>query len=119
MRRVVTDVLTRGGHEVVGEAANGAEAVSCYKHLSPDVTTLDITMPGKDGIDALREILRLDGQARVIMCSALGQEGKVLEAIRSGARDFVVKPFEADRLYAAIDRVLDDPPVADADDAAS
>ena len=119
MRRVVTDVLKRGGHEVVGEASNGAEAVSCYKHLDPDVTTLDITMPGKDGIDALREILRLDGQARVIMCSALGQEGKVLEAIRSGARDFVVKPFEADRLYAAIDRVLDDPPVADADDAAS
>ena len=106
MRRVVTDVLKRGGHEVVGEAANGAEAVSCYNHLSPDVTTLDITMPGKDGIDALREILKLDPDARVIMCSALGQEAKVLQAVRTGAKDFVVKPFEADRLHAAIDRVL-------------
>ena len=87
---------------MIGEAANGLEAVDRYKQLRPDVVTLDITMPEMDGIAALREILALDPQARVVMCSALGQESKVLEAVRAGARDFVVKPFAPERVLAAI-----------------
>jgi two-component system, chemotaxis family, chemotaxis protein CheY len=106
MRRLVSDALAKGGHEVIGEAANGTEAVQRYQELRPEVTTLDITMPEKDGVSALREILYLDPAARVVMCSALGQESKVLEAIRCGARDFVVKPFEAERLQAAVDKAL-------------
>ena len=106
MRKMVTDALTKGGHEVIGEAGNGAEAVTRFQELRPEVTTLDITMPEKDGVSALREILYLDPAARVVMCSALGQETKVLEAIRSGAKDFVVKPFEAERLQAAVAKAL-------------
>ena len=92
------------GHEVVGEAGNGQEAVDRYRELKPDVVTLDITMPEKDGLSALREIMQLDPGAKVIMCSALGQEGKVLEAVRAGAKEFVVKPFKAERVLAAIDK---------------
>jgi two-component system chemotaxis response regulator CheY len=106
MRKLVRDALTRGGHEVVGEGADGAEAVARYEELRPELTTLDITMPGTDGLTALKEIVALDPGARVIMCSALGQEGKVLEAVRSGAKDFVVKPFQADRLLAAAANAL-------------
>ena len=106
MRKMLGDALAKGGHEVIGEAANGSEAVDRFKELRPDVTTLDITMPEKDGVSALREILYLDPAARVVMCSALGQETKVLEAIRSGAKDFVVKPFEAERLQAAVTKAL-------------
>jgi two-component system, chemotaxis family, chemotaxis protein CheY len=106
MRRMVGDALTGGGHEVVGEGASGGEAVARYEELQPELTTLDITMPGKDGLTALKEIVALDPAARVIMCSALGQEAKVLEAVKSGARDFVVKPFQAERLLAAAARAL-------------
>jgi two-component system, chemotaxis family, chemotaxis protein CheY len=106
MRRMVSDALSKGGHEVVGEAANGTEAVQQYQELRPEVTTLDITMPEKDGVTTLREIMFFDPTARVVMCSALGQESKVLEAIRAGARDFVVKPFEAERLQAAVEKAL-------------
>ena len=106
MRKMVTDPLTRGGHEVVGEAGNGVEAVDRYQQLQPDLTTLDITMPEKDGIAALQEIIALDPAARVIMCSALGQESKVLESIKLGARDFVVKPFQADRVLDAVRKAL-------------
>ncbi len=99
MRRMVIDVLQGGGHEVIGEAANGNEALQRYQELRPDVMTLDITMPEKDGLAALKEILAFDPSARVVMCSALGQESKVLESIKAGAKDFVVKPFQAaDRL---------------------
>ncbi len=102
MRKVVTDALISGGHEVIGEAANGHEAVDRYKQLRPDVVTLDITMPEMDGLAALREIMAVDPEARVVMCSAVGQESKVLEAVKAGARDFVVKPFGAERVLAAI-----------------
>ena len=100
------DALTKGGHEIVGEAANGAEAVQRYQELRPEVMTLDITMPEKDGLTALREIIGLDPGAKVIMCSALGQESKVLESIKLGAKDFVVKPFQAERVLAAVDKAL-------------
>jgi two-component system, chemotaxis family, chemotaxis protein CheY len=106
MRKMVGDALTRGGHEVVGEAGNGLEAVARYQELKPEVTTLDITMPEKDGISALREIIELDPSAKIIMCSALGQESKVLESIKLGAKDFVVKPFQADRVLEAIGKAL-------------
>ena len=106
MRKMVSDALTKGGHEVVGEAGNGLEAVAQYQTLKPEVTTLDITMPEKDGLAALKEIIALDPGARVIMCSALGQESKVLESIKAGARDFVVKPFQADRVIEAVGKAL-------------
>jgi two-component system chemotaxis response regulator CheY len=106
MRKMVSDALTKGGHEVVGEGANGAEAVLRYQELRPELTTLDITMPEKDGLEALREIVAIDPQAKVIMCSALGQESKVLEAVKSGAKDFVVKPFQPDRILDAAAKAL-------------
>jgi two-component system chemotaxis response regulator CheY len=106
MRKMVTDALSGGGHEVVGEAANGAEAVQRFQELRPDVMTLDITMPEKDGLTALKEIIAVDPGAKVVMCSALGQESKVLESIKLGAKDFVVKPFQADRVLSAIEKAL-------------
>jgi two-component system chemotaxis response regulator CheY len=106
MRKVVSDALTKGGHEVIGEASNGIEAVARWQELQPELTTLDITMPEKDGLTALREIMALDPGARVIMCSALGQESKVLEAVKAGARDFVIKPFQADRVLDAVGKAL-------------
>jgi two-component system chemotaxis response regulator CheY len=106
MRKMVTDALSGGGHEIVGEAGNGVEAVSQYQELRPDVMTLDITMPEKDGLAALKEIIAVDPGAKVVMCSALGQESKVLESIKLGAKDFVVKPFQADRVLSAIEKAL-------------
>lgn len=106
MRKMVTDALSGGGHEIVGEAGNGAEAIQRYQELRPDVMTLDITMPEKDGLAALREIIAADPGAKVVMCSALGQESKVLESIKLGAKDFVVKPFQPDRVLSAIDKAL-------------
>jgi two-component system, chemotaxis family, chemotaxis protein CheY len=106
MRKMVSDVLAKGGHEIVGEAGNGTEAVDRWQQLRPDITTLDITMPEKDGLSALQEIISIDPGARVIMCSALGQESKVLESIKLGAKDFVVKPFQADRVLDAIAKAL-------------
>ena len=106
MRKMLSDVLGKAGHEVVGEGANGNEAVQQFQALRPDIMTLDITMPEKDGLAALKEIVQLDPSARVIMCSALGQESKVLESIKLGAKDFVVKPFQADRVLGAVDKAL-------------
>jgi two-component system chemotaxis response regulator CheY len=91
---------------VVGEAGNGAEAVDRWQELRPDLTTLDITMPEKDGLAALKDIITIDPSARVIMCSALGQESKVLESIKLGAKDFVVKPFQPDRVLDAVAKAL-------------
>ena len=106
MRKMVSDALTKGGHEVVGEAGNGVEAVARFQELKPDLMTLDITMPEKDGLTALAEIVAADPSARVVMCSALGQEAKVLEAIKLGAKDFVVKPFQPARVIEAVGKAL-------------
>jgi two-component system chemotaxis response regulator CheY len=106
MRKMVSDALAKGGHEVVGEAGNGVEAVARYQELKPDLMTLDITMPEKDGLTALAEIVAADPAARVVMCSALGQEAKVLEAIKLGAKDFVVKPFQPARVIEAVGKAL-------------
>jgi two-component system chemotaxis response regulator CheY len=106
MRKMVSDALTKGGHEVVGEAGNGIEALSQFQALKPDLMTLDITMPEKDGLAALADIMAADPSAKVVMCSALGQESKVLEAIKLGAKDFVVKPFQPDRVIDAVGKAL-------------
>jgi two-component system, chemotaxis family, chemotaxis protein CheY len=106
MRKMVSDALTKGGHEVVGEAGNGVEAISQFQALKPDLMTLDITMPEKDGLAALADIMAADPSAKVVMCSALGQESKVLEAIKLGAKDFVVKPFQPDRVIEAVGKAL-------------
>jgi two-component system chemotaxis response regulator CheY len=103
---MVSDALTKGGHEVVGEAGNGVEAIARFQELKPDLMTLDITMPEKDGLAALAEIVAADPSARVVMCSALGQESKVLEAIKLGAKDFVVKPFQPARVIEAVGKAL-------------
>ncbi|SER06613.1 two-component system, chemotaxis family, response regulator CheY [Gracilibacillus ureilyticus] len=106
MRMMIKDILTKNGYEVVGEAQDGAEAVEKYKELSPDLVTMDITMPEKDGIAALKDIKALNGDANVIMCSAMGQQAMVIDAIQAGARDFIVKPFQADRVIEAISKVI-------------
>ena len=106
MRMMIKDILTKNGYEVAGEAENGAIAVSKYAELKPDLVLMDITMPDKDGIQALKEIKASDGGAKVIMCSAMGQQAMVIEAIQSGARDFIVKPFQADRVIEAVKKVV-------------
>ncbi|WP_375341736.1 response regulator [Patulibacter defluvii] len=106
MRKMIGDVLTSGGHEVAGEAADGSAAVAAYQELRPELVTLDITMPEKDGLDALREIIAIDPGARVVMCSALGQEARVLESVRIGARDFVIKPFSPEQVLGAVEKAL-------------
>src|SRR5690349_6164067 len=106
MRNMIRDIFTSGGFEVVGEAANGLEAVERYKELRPDLTTMDIVMPFKSGIEATREIVRADPSAVVVMCSALGQESLVMEAIEAGASDFVVKPFKPEDVLAVVRKVL-------------
>jgi two-component system chemotaxis response regulator CheY len=106
MRMMIKDILTKNGYEVVGEAADGAQAVERYQELRPDLVTLDITMPEMDGIEALKRIRALDPNARVIMCSAMGQQAMVIDAIQAGAKDFIVKPFQADRVIEAVKKVL-------------
>ncbi|WP_078391491.1 response regulator [Shouchella patagoniensis] len=106
MRMMIKDILTKNGYVVVGEANDGNEAVERFKELSPDLVTMDITMPEKDGITALKEIKQLDPSAKVIMCSAMGQQAMVIDAIQAGAKDFVVKPFQADRVIDAISKTL-------------
>jgi two-component system chemotaxis response regulator CheY len=106
MRMMIRDILTKNGYEVVGEAQDGAQAIEKYKELKPDLITMDITMPEMDGIAALKEIKKLDGNAKVIMCSAMGQQAMVIDAIQAGAKDFIVKPFQADRVIEAIKKTL-------------
>jgi len=106
MREMLRDILTDGGYEIVGEAADGNEAVAAFaKHL-PDLLTLDIVMPRKSGLEALREITAAHPGACVVMCSALGQESLVMEALQAGARDFIVKPFKPEQLIAVVKRLL-------------
>lgn len=107
MRAMIRDILVNSGaYEVVGEAANGQEAVDQYKSLSPDLVTMDIVMPQMDGIEATREILKQSPKARVVMCSALGQEALVIESIAAGAKDFIVKPFSAEKVLKVLDSVV-------------
>ncbi|MBC7544338.1 MAG: response regulator [Candidatus Sericytochromatia bacterium] len=106
MRMMIKDILQKNGYEIAGEAANGAEAASLYQELKPDVVTMDITMPEMDGITAVKEIKKVDPRARIIMCSAMGQQAMVLDAIQAGASDFVVKPFQEDRVLDAIKKVM-------------
>jgi two-component system chemotaxis response regulator CheY len=106
MRMMIKDILTKNGFEVVGEAENGAKAVEKYQELRPDLTTMDITMPEMDGISAVKQIKKIDPNAKVIMCSAMGQQAMVIEAIQSGARDFIVKPFQPDRVLEAIRKAV-------------
>ncbi|MDE6620354.1 MAG: response regulator [Lachnospiraceae bacterium] len=106
MRMTIRKILEANGHTVAGEAGNGVEAVQKYMELQPDVVMLDITMPEMNGVDALKRIKELDAKAKVIICSAMGQQAMVAQAIQNGAKDFIVKPFEADRVIAAIQRVL-------------
>lgn len=106
MRVTLKNILTQNGYEVVGEATNGAESVSMYKQLKPDLVTMDITMPEMDGITALREIKSIDPAANVVMCTAMGQKNMVVEAIQAGAKDFIVKPFQPDRVLEAVSKLL-------------
>jgi two-component system chemotaxis response regulator CheY len=106
MRMMIKDILTKNGYEVVGEAENGAKAVQMYKELKPELVTMDITMPEMDGIQAVREIKKIDSSAKIIMCSAMGQQMMVMEAIQAGARDFVVKPFQQERVIQAIEKAF-------------
>ncbi|MGZ9584627.1 response regulator [Paenibacillus marinisediminis] len=106
MRMMIRDILSKNGFEVVGEAADGAQAIEKYKEHKPDLITMDITMPEMDGITALKEIRKIDPSAKVIMCSAMGQQAMVIDAIQAGAKDFIVKPFQADRVIEAIKKTL-------------
>ncbi|MEI5906184.1 response regulator [Bacillus spongiae] len=106
MRMMIKDILVKNGYEVVAEAENGAQAIEKYKELKPDLVTMDITMPEMDGIAALKEIKSFDSSSRVIMCSAMGQQAMVIDAIQAGAKDFIVKPFQADRVLEAIAKTL-------------
>lgn len=105
MRMTLRRLLEQNGYEVVGEAENGADAVEKYAQLRPDVVTMDITMPQMDGISAIREIMKIDPGARIIVVSAMGQKPMVIEALNAGAKDFLVKPFQPQRVLEAIQKV--------------
>lgn len=106
MRRMISDILKNGGHEVVAEATNGKESLEQYKKVKPDIVTMDIIMPEMGGIEAVKEIIKEDKNAKILMVSAMGQQQLVVEAIQAGAKDFIVKPFEPSRVLSAIDRLL-------------
>ena len=106
MRMMIKDILTKNGYNVAGEAENGVKAVEKYQETKPDLVLMDITMPEMDGIQALKEIKKIDGGAKVIMCSAMGQQAMVIESIQAGAKDFIVKPFQAERVIEAVKKVV-------------
>lgn len=106
MRMMIKDILTKNGYNVVGEAENGLKAVEKYSETKPDLVLMDITMPEMDGIQALKKIKEQDPGATVIMCSAMGQQAMVIESIQAGAKDFIVKPFQADRVIEAVKKVV-------------
>lgn len=108
MRLMLKDIMEFHGYKVVGEAANGEEAVTLYKELKPGLVTMDIIMPEKDGIQALKEILEFDAEAKVIMVTAIDQRDSLMQAIRIGATDYIVKPFENDRVISAVSKVFGD-----------
>ena len=106
MRMMIRDILTKNGYNVIGEAENGAKAFEKYNELKPDLVLMDITMPEVDGIAALKKIKGADPNALIIMCSAMGQQAMVIEAIQGGAKDFIVKPFQPDRVLEAVKKVI-------------
>ena len=106
MRMMIKDILTKNGYEVVAEAANGVQAVELYKTHQPDLVTMDITMPEMDGIEAVKQIKAVNPGAKIVMCSAMGQQSMVMDAIRAGAKDFIVKPFQADRVLEAVKKII-------------
>jgi two-component system chemotaxis response regulator CheY len=107
MRQIIRDILESEGHEIVAEASDGIQAVEEWKKHRPDLVTMDIVMPRRSGIDAVRAIAAVDASARIVMCSALGQETLVAEALQAGAADFIVKPFKPDAVLATLQRVLE------------
>ena len=106
MRMMIKDILSKNGYNVAGEAENGMKAVEKFKEVTPDLVLMDITMPEMDGIAALKEIKKIDAGAKVIMCSAMGQQAMVIESIQAGAKDFIVKPFKPDRILATAEKIL-------------
>lgn len=106
MRMMIKDVLSKNGFTICGEAENGAKAIEKFKELDPDLVIMDITMPEVDGIQAVKEIKKISSAAKIIMCSAMGQQAMVIEAIQAGAKDFIVKPFQAERIIEAVKKVL-------------
>ena len=106
MRMMIKDILTKNGYNVIGEAENGAKAFEKYNELKPDLVLMDITMPEVGGIAALKKIKGADPNALIIMCSAMGQQAMVIEAIQGGAKDFIVKPFQPDRVLEAVKKVI-------------
>jgi len=106
MRMMIKNILSKAGYEIVGEAENGAQAVSKFKEAKPDLITMDITMPEMDGITAVKEIMKMDSSAKIIMCSAMGQQAMVIDAIQAGAKDFIVKPFQPNRVLEAVGKVV-------------
>ncbi|MCK1999923.1 response regulator [[Brevibacterium] frigoritolerans] len=106
MRKMLGDMLKKNGYEVIGEAGNGVEAVEQYQELNPDIVTMDITMPEKNGIEALTDIIALNPEAVVIMCSAMGQQNMVQQALEAGAKDFIIKPFKPDRVLEAFTKSI-------------
>ena len=106
MRMMIKDILTKNGYNIAGEAENGLKAVEKYNETKPDLVMMDITMPEMDGIQALKAIKGNSPDANIIMCSAMGQQAMVIEAIQSGAKDFIVKPFQAERVLEAVKKVI-------------
>ena len=109
MRMMLKDALSKGGYTEVYEAVDGADAVQKFDEIGPDLVVLDITMPNMDGLEALKTIKAKNPAANVIMCSAMGQESMVMEAVRSGAKDFIVKPFKPDRILKTVGTILGEP----------
>ena len=107
MRNMIKDIFSGDEFEVVGEAANGVEAIEKYKELTPDVVTMDIVMPLKSGIEAVKDIVSDDKGAKIVMCSALGQDSLIMEAIEAGAKDFIVKPFKAEKVIEIVKRIVE------------
>ena len=107
MRMMIKDILTKNGYNVAGEAENGQKAVEKYQETKPDLVLMDITMPEMDGIQALKKIKQIDPNASVVMCSAMGQQAMVIESIQSGARDFIVKPFQPERVLEAVKKAVE------------
>ncbi|MCI8525570.1 MAG: response regulator [Oscillospiraceae bacterium] len=109
MRMMIKDTLTKNGYTELFEAVDGADAVAKFNEINPDLVIMDITMPNMDGLEALKAIRAKDGSANVVMCSAMGQESMVMDAVRSGAKDFIVKPFKADRVLKTVNTILGGP----------